>query len=293
MSPLERHCQLLLRAYPAAYRDIRGEEIINTLLEATPPGRSWPLPRDSWGLIVGGLRARAAFNRQLTTRANLRTALLAGIAAYLAYYAAAVVGFDVRAQLMNGEHSFPPVTIDWPQLVASALVLVTVLLAWQSRRRAVVLAGAIPAAAALCITGTWHPNTLGDAVVPLLSVVALVALSGNRERPSRRWLVPIGLLPLALLVVNIEPQVGLYIFEVLQLTAVAGAIVWAVIDARPAIAASVFVLGLWLPIAADNLVQGMIPVYIWPYLVITTAIAVPAVWLLRRQSAHAGRPRQA
>jgi hypothetical protein len=30
MSTLERHCQLLLRAYAAAYRDVRGEEIVGT-----------------------------------------------------------------------------------------------------------------------------------------------------------------------------------------------------------------------------------------------------------------------
>ncbi|HUA40977.1 MAG TPA: hypothetical protein VMA32_05410 [Streptosporangiaceae bacterium] len=56
MTTLERHCQLLLRVYPAEYRDVRGEEIIGTLLEATPPGRSWPRLRDIWGLIFGGLR---------------------------------------------------------------------------------------------------------------------------------------------------------------------------------------------------------------------------------------------
>ncbi|MGB6453627.1 MAG: hypothetical protein WBH47_03965, partial [Streptosporangiaceae bacterium] len=60
MPVLERHCRLLLRAYPAAYRQDRGEEIIGTLLEATPAGRSWPLHRDIRGLVVGGLRARAA-----------------------------------------------------------------------------------------------------------------------------------------------------------------------------------------------------------------------------------------
>jgi hypothetical protein len=49
-------------------------------------------------------------------------------------------------------------------------------------------------------------------------------------------------------------------------------------------------LGLWLPPAVGSLVQGFNPVYLWPYLVITTVIAVPAVWLLRRQSAHPGRP---
>jgi hypothetical protein len=290
MSPLERHCQLLLRAYPAAYREIRGEEIIGTLLEATLPGRSWPRPRDSWGLIVGGLRARAALNRQLTTGANLRTALLAGTAAYLAYTAAGVVGFYVRAELLYGRHYLQRVSADWPELIASALILVTVLLAWLSRRRIVVLAGALPAGAAACIAGTWHPYGLGDTVVPLVSLAALVALSHNRELPSRRWLMPIGLIALVPLVLNIEPQVGPYVFETLQLTVAAAAIVWAVIDARPAVAVSVFVLGLWLPIAVDNLVQGMVPVYIWPYLVITTLMAVPAVWLLRRQSAHPSRP---
>ena len=261
MSPLERHCQLLLRAYPAAYREVRGEEIIGTLLEATPPGRSWPWPRDSRGLVVGGLRARAAFNRQLTTAANLRTALLAGVAAYVAYNAAAMVGFYVRAELPSWGQNLQRLPVDWPQLLASVLILVTVPLAWLSGRRIVVLAGALPAAAALCAAGLWHPVTLGDVVAQLVSVGVLVALSENREPPSRRWLVPIGLLALVPLVLGIEPQVGLYVFETLELTVAAAAIVWAVIDARPAIAVSVFVLGLWLPNAAGSLVQGFIPLY--------------------------------
>ena len=290
MSPLERHCQLLLRAYPAGYREARGEEIIGTLLEATPPGRSWPWPRDSRGLILGGLRARAARNRYLTTAANLRTALLAGISTYLAYYAAAIVGSYVRYALSTGGYRFRPVPVDWPQLIASALILVTVPLAWLCGRRMIVLAGALPAAAALCIAGSWHPDTLGDVVVPLVFGAVLVALSGNRGPSSRRWLTAIGVPALVLLVLNIEPQVGLYAFQALEMTVAAVTIVWAVIDARFAIAVSVLVLGLWLPIAVDDLVQGMIPVYVWPYLAITTAIAAPAGWLLRRQSAHAGRP---
>jgi hypothetical protein len=43
MSPLERRCMLLMRAYPAGYRRERGDEIIATLLEATPQGRGRPL----------------------------------------------------------------------------------------------------------------------------------------------------------------------------------------------------------------------------------------------------------
>lgn len=76
MTTLERRCRLLLRAYPAGYRQNRGEEIIGTLLETTPAGRSWPLARDVRGLVIGGLLARAARNRQQTTAANLRTAVV-------------------------------------------------------------------------------------------------------------------------------------------------------------------------------------------------------------------------
>jgi hypothetical protein len=49
---------LLLRAYPGWYRRERAEEMLGTLLEASPPGRSWPSFRDTRGLIIGGLRVR-------------------------------------------------------------------------------------------------------------------------------------------------------------------------------------------------------------------------------------------
>ena len=45
MSPLERHCRWLLRAYPAWYRRDRAEEMLGTLLEASPPGEVAFLPR--------------------------------------------------------------------------------------------------------------------------------------------------------------------------------------------------------------------------------------------------------
>jgi len=39
MTRLARCHRLLLRAYPAWYRRERGEEMLGTLLEASPPGR--------------------------------------------------------------------------------------------------------------------------------------------------------------------------------------------------------------------------------------------------------------
>ena len=56
---LERRARALLRTYPAEYRHGRAEEIIGTLLEAAPSGRSFPSAREAWSLIAGGRHARA------------------------------------------------------------------------------------------------------------------------------------------------------------------------------------------------------------------------------------------
>jgi hypothetical protein len=58
VTPLERRCRLLLWAYPAWYRRERAEEMLGTLLEASPARRRWPSFRDTWALIIGGLRVR-------------------------------------------------------------------------------------------------------------------------------------------------------------------------------------------------------------------------------------------
>jgi hypothetical protein len=55
---LERRCRWLLLAYPAWYRRERSEEMLDTLLEASPPGRKWPSVRDARALVTVGLRVR-------------------------------------------------------------------------------------------------------------------------------------------------------------------------------------------------------------------------------------------
>jgi hypothetical protein len=55
---LERHCRWLLRAYTAWYRRKRAEEMLGTLLDASPPGKRWPSFRDARALVIGGIRTR-------------------------------------------------------------------------------------------------------------------------------------------------------------------------------------------------------------------------------------------
>jgi hypothetical protein len=292
---LERRCRLLLRLYPVAYRSERGEEIIGTLLEATPEGRTWPLPRDIRGLVAGSLRARAALNRSNTTAANLRVAVLVGVAAYLAYDVAGLLGALVFAA-EHGIIDFPwtsPSPFAWPLLVVAALIVVTLVLAWLVRRRIIVLAGALPAAAAVAVVGPWQNFAFGFAVTELACLAALIALSG-RERPDRRWLWLTGPIVLARLLTGASPAgMGAVAALCLVLTVAIVSIAWLGIDARPAIAIVVFLLAVWLPLAIANLAAGAADFLAGlPLLGICAAVAAPAVWLLRRQSAHPGRPTQ-
>ncbi|MCW3817742.1 hypothetical protein ONA91_25135 [Micromonospora sp. DR5-3] len=58
MNDLERRYRWLLHAYPAAYRQARGAEIIGTYLDLAEPDRHWPSPADVADLLAGGVRER-------------------------------------------------------------------------------------------------------------------------------------------------------------------------------------------------------------------------------------------
>jgi hypothetical protein len=80
VSRLERRARRLLLAYPSGYRADRGEEILGTLMETTPPGRDWPPARDLASVLSGGLRARGHANRRHGPAVSLRQAAILGIA---------------------------------------------------------------------------------------------------------------------------------------------------------------------------------------------------------------------
>ena len=121
---LERRARTLLRAYPADYRRDRAEELIGTLLEATPAGRSFPSARDARALIAGGVRARAARNRRLSTTTNLRLALLLGLSIFLP--------FNVNFFLAGQEVGYRGV--DWLAISAGLLSVAAALAPWLGRR---------------------------------------------------------------------------------------------------------------------------------------------------------------
>jgi hypothetical protein len=287
MTAFERRCRLLLRAYPAAYRRERGEEIIGTLLEATPAGRSWPRLCDARALMAGGLRARATQNRQLTTAANLRVAVMVGAALYLSVWVASYLGNAVVEFQLN----WP--AVGWPALpaVLTALaVAAAVVLAWTGSRR-VALAGALAAVAAICYFVLLQRNFAGPAVIQLASLAGLVALIPRTARPSRKWLWLFGVVAATAVLPALPEHLGTFdrvTPGTLVLAIGVISLAWIGIDARLALAFLTYFMLLMLETEAISIVVGPGLGWLLP-LPIVAVIAAPAIWLLRRQSAPRAR----
>jgi hypothetical protein len=297
---LERRARMLLRAYPADYRRDRAEELIGTLLEATPAGRSFPSARDARALIAGGVRARGARNRRLSATANLRLALLLGLSIFLA--------FNVNFFLAAREVGYRGV--DWLAIAAGLLSVAAALAPWLGRRT-VTTAIVFPAAALLAYEmlsemsserSTPRADTESCLAWMLVAMGALAALSGGQGRLPRSWLclpcMPLaGLAGWGLLRSPGEGHMmaGFYLpeYAILLLTAVVAC--WFVTDARPAfglVAAALLTSLFWelntLPLlripTGDAVLVVLLP------LAIGLAIMLPLAWLLHRQAASSPRP---
>jgi hypothetical protein len=290
---LERRARTLLRAYPADYRRDRADELIGTLLEATPAGRSFPSARDARALIAGGVRARAARNRRLTTTTNLRLALLLGLSIALAF------------NLLVTE--IIPNRVDWLALATGLFGIAAALAPWLGRRTATT-AIVLPAAALLAYQTLSSPFALrggGGAWVAgiLIVMTALAVLSGGPERLPRSWLW-LPCLPLAGLAASAllsspgvdDTVIAVYVPGCGILLLAAVVVCWTVTDARPAfglVAGVVLTLLLWdlatLPSVLRSTGYAILVVNVLP-LAIGLAIMLPLAWLLRRRAASSSRP---
>jgi hypothetical protein len=288
---IERHSRLLLRIYPAEYRRERGDEIIGTLLEATPAEHAWPRLRDARALAIGGLKARAAQNRHLTTAANLRVAVMVGVALFLSVWVGNYLGSVLRDLASRQPDS------DWsglPGVLTGLLVAATVLLAWMAPR-IVALTGALATAAAVLYFVLARAHLVGPAVTQVACLAVLVALASPAARPSRRWLWLLGLLTAMALLPSLGFAQGLLGYvERRTPTAVMLAIgivsiVWIGIDARLMVAATTALALAVVEADVQNVTFGVglgQALGSLPFLLVIAAIAALAIWLLRRQSAR-------
>jgi hypothetical protein len=273
---LERRSRLLLHAYPAAYRRERGDEIIGTLLDATPEGQAWPRLRDARALALGGLRARAAQNRRRSTAANLRVAVMAGVSMYVLVMAADYLGTWV---IDPG-----PLRYEWRIMVLGLFIIAAVLPAWLAPRTIATLL-ALAAAVPIYLLGRQEVP-IWTLISLMVYVAAIVLLVPRSARPPRAWLWLIGALAVAVQASAYSGSAGLVPQLAPPLALGVVSVAWIAIDARLAVAAAACVLTFE--------VARMMPFFnaaLLPYVLAIVAIAALPVWLTRRQSAPRARPR--
>jgi hypothetical protein len=136
MPELERRYRRLLRAYPRAYRDRRGTEMVTTLLEMAEAGEGRPGPRESAHLVLAGVRQRfrppalagwmvaAAFACRLRGRGRLqrRAATALTVAGFAALTVPAYQHYRDAYQVLTYAHGSPyPYIVDGPSEIAPTL----------------------------------------------------------------------------------------------------------------------------------------------------------------------------
>ena len=106
----------LLRAYPKAYRDRRGDEIVSTLLEDASGNGTYESMRVGIDLVAHGLRLRAGIASDQLAGRVLVAAALPGMV--MAAAAAAVMPMfgQVFPDIRYGPSSWGPDTAIWPGL---------------------------------------------------------------------------------------------------------------------------------------------------------------------------------
>jgi hypothetical protein len=285
MSPLERRCRTLLRAYPRWYRRVRGEEMLATLLESSQPGRSWPSARDSRALVMGGLRVRAAQDQRLTTAANLRLAAQLGAALTLLL----LVANSLANVTLIWVHIYAPYSRAGYLFASGLLGLAAVVAAWFAPRPVVVPLAAAAAAAPAYVS--WA-GVRAMAIVPVVLMIMLAMLVSLGERMPRSWLWLAGALFAANVLLPLTPLGLLFLYSPLVLVPwvilgiVAG---WAFLDARPAMAVAIYIACTYLvsPVLGSIGYGGGLSALSWPmlgYAIVAAVVASGSFWRLRRQA---------
>jgi hypothetical protein len=153
---LAHRYEMLMRAYPAAYRRQRAGEIVDTMLASADPDRSRPTLREAAAMLLGGFRVRAGTNLRRPLPTTLRYSVTLGALLLIVWLGADSLGGAV--------HVFQTRLIAevWAVALAAAVVAV------YTRRR--IIAAAVSVLLPPTILVAHLPRPIGPALDWFLSL---------------------------------------------------------------------------------------------------------------------------
>ena len=124
---LELAYRRLLLAYPADYRNDRGDELVSTLLASAPPGRRTPTIAEAFDLLYHGIRTRARITRRTLTGPAAADELVHAAVVSLTVAAAVAVAVIVGASFLGQPvfYRYPESSYPVPVRAGVGLVLAT------------------------------------------------------------------------------------------------------------------------------------------------------------------------
>jgi hypothetical protein len=194
--------------------------------------------REAWSLIAGGMRVRAARNRQPGLGANVR---LAGLLAAALWYGQAISVFLSGALNPQALPAGSPAAVVWAACAAGGCL--AIISAWFGRPGLTITVSLAAATiSALALRQIHELGVLPFAARQIAPPLALAALATGKDRPPRSWLcLPATWLAawttavfLTSAATNALPMLPVDLgFWLIAVTTV----IWAITDIRPAIAA--------------------------------------------------------
>ncbi|WP_327005068.1 hypothetical protein OHA72_60390 [Dactylosporangium sp. NBC_01737] len=182
---LARRYQALLRAYPKAWREARGDEMLGTLLDAAEPGLQRPSARESVSIVAHGTLERLGLRRRRTAGAVWAEGLRIGALLLLAQALAERVTLAIDA--LN--YHEPPGLLALHAAAITAGIAAAVALI-----RGRLLVSAV-LTALWCVAPAMHGAVSWDLVVALVVLTGLgVTRPADRRRTSAAWLLVLPLI---------------------------------------------------------------------------------------------------
>jgi hypothetical protein len=260
---LERRYARLLLLYPADYRRSRGSELLATLMESTPDGRSRPALREVGPLVLGALRAHAG------RRHNLRLTWLAAVHAAVVMLLLTDVlrgAVDITIDSWLPMSRWTPVErfLTIGALILGAIAVVaTVLRRYRDATAAAVVAFAAGTTVAWTMTQAGHG---GQWRFPL-AIVLLLPLLLHRPPAVTGLLryaaaVPVLLIAAEQGLTQLFPDVAGYLWRGAIVAVAVGSLLWLIVDERLAMAVGLLLLStalqpLFFIFHADAMTAGV------------------------------------
>lgn len=285
---IERHSRWLMHSYPRRYRKDRADEILDTLLEATGPGRAWPSFRDSRALVRSGLRVRSGLQLRQSAAANVVQGLLLAAVLVIAGENASNLGL-LLGHIGNARLTAPFAVgygvVSALFVIVNLATLATIAGAWFGPVKVI----AVVALGLTCLSAyAMSVNVSQWEIAPIVAFGLIAVVVSHRVRLPRLWLWLAG----AWYLMNLLPglvftaaiRVDLILFGPVAIFA--ATIAWCAVDLRPMLAVGMVIsvsYGEDLVLSFEG--PGLRGLWPWELVVVTSiTLVIVAMWRLRRQA---------